>query len=68
MKKVQDEEFKFDNVEMTLTQDRMGYTAFKFTVFYKKKPVEVVIFDDCSHRQACRKMDRWLDKRANLDF
>lgn len=61
------EKTKYDRVEFNLTEDRQGFTAFRYTYYLKEKCVDILIYSDCSHKRAAelafkREMDKmeWI--------
>lgn len=54
---------KYDRWEESLTQDRKGFTAFRYTFFLGEKVADVIILSDCSHRRAWEKIQDILLKK-----
>jgi hypothetical protein len=51
---------QYDKVEMRITQDSSGYVAFAYDITLKGKPVDTLIFSDCSNRRASERMAKIL--------
>lgn len=58
---------KFDKVEMRITQDSDGYVAFAYDVTLKEKPVDTIIFSDCSNRKASERMAAIVAKKYEME-
>ena len=59
---------KIDDTTLEIAKDRHGYDAYRGIMFYKGKQVEDVTFFDITHRNACNKFSKYIEKHCEVEI